>query len=149
MARGTEDVFAVLFHDLAERPGQLLTLGQRGYVRRRRRGRRTEDLLEHPLAALDRRGSRRVRGQCQDAGLRQDAAAVGRQLDPTELLARHTLNAVKLRQPPVHEAEVGVDEVENAAILAEDRLEEQLRLADHGRTQLVVEPGEFLGIGCT
>ena len=61
--------------------------------------------------------------------------------------ARYTFDAVKLRQPPVHETEVGVDQVENAAILAEDRLEEQLGLADHRRTQLVVEAGKLLGIG--
>ena len=80
-------------------------------------------------------------------GLRQDAAAVGRQLHPAELRALDPLDAVVLRQPLVHEAEVGVQEVEDAAILAEDRLEEQLALADHARPQIVVEAGELLGIG--
>ena len=74
---------------------RLAVLVQLGHVGRRRGRRRAEDLLQHPLAALHRRGPRRVRGHRQDARLRQHAAAVaaGRQLDADELVAADRLAA--------------------------------------------------------
>ena len=124
------------------------------HVRRRRRRRRAEDLLEHPLAALHRRGPRRVRGHGQHAGLRQQPPrssgwqSHAHELSPVNavgpgfcrLLAPSTVavgvdDAVVPGQPLVQEGEVGVDQVEDAAVLADDRLEEQLGLLEHRRPQ--------------
>ncbi len=52
-----------------------------------------------------------------------------------------------LRQALVEEGEVGVEEVEHAAVLADDALEEQLRLLLHRRPQFLVEGGEEGGVG--
>src|SRR5438874_184494 len=74
-------------------------------------------------------------------------APVGPPLPPPNLLALNALDAVVFRQTFVDEAEVGVEEIEDTAVLAQDRLEEQLGLADHGRAQLLVEVGKDLRIG--
>ena len=50
------------------------------------------------------------------------------------------------RQPLVQERELAVEEVEDAAILAHDRGDEQLGLPAHRRAQVVVEVGELLAI---
>ena len=52
-----------------------------------------------------------------------------------------------LRQPLVDERVVGVQQVEHAAILAHDAVEEQLGLALEGLPQVVVEVGEDEQIG--
>src|SRR5262249_986150 len=76
----------------------------------------------------------------------EDAAAVGRQLYAAELLAGDSFNAVVPGQALVDEAEVGIDQVQDATVFPHDGLEEQLGLAEHGRAQLVVETGEDPGI---
>ena len=48
-------------------------------------------------------------------------------------------NAVVTRQPLVHEREVGVEQVDDAAVLLHDRAEEQLRLALERLAQVAVE----------
>ena len=45
------------------------------------------------------------------------------------------------RQPFVHEREVGVEQIDDAAIFAHDGAEQQLRLALEGLPQVAVEIG--------
>jgi len=56
-------------------------------------------------------------------------------------------NAVELRQITVEVGEVRVDQVEHAAVLADDLGEEQLRLLDHRRAHRVVESREHRRVG--
>ena len=56
-------------------------------------------------------------------------------------------DAVELREIAVEVGEVRVDQVEHAAVLADDLGEEELRLLDHRRTDRVVEAREHHRIG--
>ena len=105
--------------------------------------RRVQQVLEDPLAAQHRRGPRRVGRDRQDAGLREHAAARrAGQVHAAELRPGHAGNAVVLRQPLVEERVLAVEEIEDAAVFADDVLEEELRLAAHREAQVVVEVGE-------
>ncbi len=119
VADGALGVGPVQLQALAERGGVggLRALVQLGDVGRGRRGRRAEDLLEDPLPALHGRGPVGVRGQRQDARLRQDPAAttVG-QGDPTEVVAGDALDPVVPGQGRVDERVVGVEQLQDAPI---------------------------------
>src|SRR5205807_4469062 len=110
------------------------------YVRRGRRHVGTEQFLQHPAPAEYGTSAVRVRGHGQDARLAQDAAA-HRVLDgdAAHFLALDAVDLVELRQAFVDKGVVGVDDLQDTAVLADDRVEEQDRLLAHGRGQLVVE----------
>ena len=96
------------------RPGS----GRRAAVGRRR----AEEVLEHPLAAQHRRGPRRVGRDRQHAGLGQHAAARRPgEVDAAELRSGDAGDAVVPRQPLVEEGVAAVEEVEDAAVLADQR----------------------------
>ena len=65
-----------------------------------------------------------------------------RQLHADKLLALHAVDAVMLGELFVDEREIGIEQVENAVVFADDRLEEQLALADHRLAKVAVEVGE-------
>ena len=67
--------------------------------------------------------------------------------DAAEPAAVDVRHAVMARQPFVDERVVAAEQVEGAALLAEDALEEQLRLALKRLAQVVVEVREFIGVG--
>ena len=115
-----------------------------GDVRRRRRRRDAEQVLENPLAADDRRRAIGIRRHREDAALPEQTAAhaVRTELDAPEPAPLHVGDAVVARQPFVDERVVGAQQVERAAILAHDALEEQLGLAAERLTQRVVEVRE-------
>ena len=78
----------------------------------------------------------------------QAAAGAARgQRHPPEVAAGHPGHAVVPGQPLVQERVVGGDQVEGAAVLAQDALEEQLRLAAEGPAQGLVEVGEDDEVG--
>ena len=63
-------------------------------------------------------------------------------VDAAEAAAVDVRNAVVLREPLVEERVVGLQQVEHAAVLAQDALEEQLRLLPERLPQVVVEVRE-------
>ena len=65
----------------------------------------------------------------------------------TEVAAVHVRNPVVPRQALVDERVVGVQQVEDAAVLAHDALEEELRLRRNACAELVVEIREVAGFG--
>ena len=111
---------------------------ERRHVRRRRRRRRAEQHLQHPLAALHRRGAIGHRREQQDAALRQQAAARLRQRHAAEAGAGDVGNAVVPREPLVDERVVGGDQIEHAAVLADDAVEEELGFLDERLGQRAV-----------
>ena len=59
----------------------------------------------------------------------------------------YTRNAVKRSQFLVHEGVLRVDHVEDAPVVADEVLEEHLRLLPHRHAEVIVELGELLSIG--
>ena len=115
---------------------------QRRHVGRRVGRRRPQDVGQDPLAAKHRRRPHRVRGDGQDAALPEQPAPVPAHRHAPEVAPLHVGNAVVPREPVVDEGVVGVEQVEDAAVLPHDALEEQLRLAAERLPQPVVEVGE-------
>ena len=103
---------------------------ERRHIRRRRRQRRAEEVLENPLSAHNRRRAMRERRDGQHAALaEQPAAAIVAALDAAEVRAANVRNAVVLREPLVDERVIGRQQIEHAAIFAQDAAREQLRFA--------------------
>src|SRR5205814_7324568 len=116
---------------------------------RGRWGRRAENILQDPFPADHRRSPVRTRGIRQNRALSEQPAtrAVGGKQSPPESFGVHARNPVVPGQTLVEERIVGVQQVEHAAILADDTVEEQLRLALEGLTQIVVEVKEQFRTG--
>ena len=108
--------------------GGALGFFERRHVRRRRRRRRSEQHFHHPLAALHRRRALGDRRQRQDAAVAEDAAAIGRQRDAAELRAGDVRDAVMAGHALVRVGVVGGKQIEQAAILAHQAVEEELGL---------------------
>ena len=108
--------------------GRALRFFERGHVRRRRRRRRSEQHFHHPLAALHRRRALGDRRQRQDAAVAENAAAIGGQRDAPEFGAGDVRDAVVARDALVRVGVVGGKQIEQAAILANQAVEEQLGL---------------------
>ena len=120
---------------------------ERGHIRRRRRWRRTEDVLQDVLAANDDRRPRRIAGDGEHAAMAQHAAAlVRRELDAPELRSGHALDAVVGRQQLVEERVPRVDELADRTVLAQDPVEEHPRLGLHRVAQLGPPGGELLRV---
>ena len=119
---------------------------ERGNAGNGRRRRRAQQVLENPLAANDRRRSIGIRRHGQDAAVpeQSSAMAVGRQDDAAEAIALHVGDAVVARQPLVEERVVSAQQIERAAILADDAVDEHLGLDSKRFAQRVVEVGEVL-----
>ena len=66
---------------------------------------------------------------------------------PAELASVYIRDAVVPRQPLVDESVIGAQQIQDAAILAQLALDEQLRLLLERLAQVVVEIGEEVGIG--
>ena len=92
--------------------------------------------------ALHRRGAVRVRRDGQHRPLRQHAAAraVRPAASPAASGRRSTpVDAVVLRQPLVQERVVAVEQLQQAAVVPHDVLEEHLGLAPHGPAEVAVQ----------
>ena len=148
MARRADGVLAVFLELLAHRRRRSdLRFVEIRHIGRRLRRRGIQEIVEDPLAAQHRRRARRVRGDREDAALRQHAAARrGGQVDLPELRSRDVRHAIVARETLVQERVAAVDEIEDAAILPDDRLEEELRLAAHRQPQVVFELRELVAI---
>ena len=109
---------------------------ERWDVRRRRWRCRGEEIFEHPLPTQHGRGSRRIRRDGQEAAVAEQttACAVGGQGDSTEVAAAHVRDPIVPGQPLVQERVIGVEQIEHAALLPEDAVDEELRLAAHCRS---------------
>ena len=147
MAARARRVLAVFGHRVphGERLSRFCAFGlQRGDVRGRRRRRRSQKVLQHPLAAHDRRGPRRVRGERQDAALTQQPAArtAGRKRDAPEIAPLHVGDAVVLGQPSVQERVIGGQQLEHAAVLTQDAVQKELRFPMEAASQRFVEIGK-------
>src|SRR5439155_8571182 len=93
-------------------------LHERRNIVGRWRRRRAQQIVEHPLPAKHRRGSRRVRRDTEDGRLRHDAAALlAVELDTPKLLAVNAFDSVIARKRPVDERDAAVDEIQNAPVL--------------------------------
>ena len=69
-----------------------------------------------------------------------------RQLYAHKLLAADIRYSIVLGQGAVDEGEIGIEQIENAAVLAHHRREEHLRLAAHRVAKIRVEIWKELGI---
>ncbi len=147
---GAGRVLAVLLEPRAHR--HVLHIGgvllQRRNVGRGLGRRRAQQHVHHPLAAQHRRSAIGVRGERQHAGVAEQAAAVvvGHR-HFTEAMPEHVGQAVVARQPVVHEGVVGGKQLGDRPVLADDVVEEQLRLARHRRHQVHVEVGILIAVG--
>src|SRR5689334_20653578 len=140
MARCADRAGAMRLEPLAQRAG--LRLFGAAQVRfdagRRNRCRRAEQVFEHPLAARYRRRAGGHRRHREHAALTEEPAAraVRRQLDAPEVAAVYVSDAVVTCEPLVDEGVVGVEQIDQASILANDGAEEQLGLAAERLTQV-------------
>src|SRR6185295_13703386 len=96
-----------------------------------------EDVVEQPFAAQDRRRTVRVRRGRQQRALREQPAAliVVRERDSTEAAAVDPRNAVMTRQAFVDERVVRVQQIDDAAIVANGASDKQLRFTLEGLQQ--------------
>ena len=131
----------MLLHLLAQRERLAVFLRhQLGHIGRRRRRRRAEQVLENPLAALHDRGAVRIRRDGQNAALAQQTATIRvGQRHAAELRPIDLWNAVVLGEAFVDERVVGRQQIEQAAILADDARDEQFGLLHERRSQRFVE----------
>ena len=75
MTNGAIGIGAMLFHAFAQGAGELFAFFEFGHIGRRRRWRGAQKVFEDPFAAFDGRGAGGVGGNCEDAALREQAAA--------------------------------------------------------------------------
>ena len=123
------------------------TLVEHGYVRRRRGHFGTQQLFQDPPAAQHRTGAVGERRDRQDARVPEYAAAGGViQLHAPHLRSLDAVDLVVGRQPLIDERVVGVDHLQDAAVFANDGVEEEDGLLAHRRRQLVVEFRERPGV---
>src|SRR5262245_33877564 len=130
--------------DLAYR----IFLRQRRHVRRWRRWRRSKDILQDPLAAQHGRSAVRVGGHGENTSLSKEPApyAVVRQSDAAEVAAVHIRNAVMFCEPFIQEGVIGIQKIDDTAILFYDASKEQLSLAAECLAQVVIEVRELPAI---
>ena len=70
----------------------------------------------------------------------------GAHIHPAELRTGDAGHAVKSRQAFIQKGVIGVQEIEHAAVMADDVLDEQLGFAAHGMPQAFIEFGKALAI---
>src|SRR5882762_577593 len=138
-------VGAMLLHPLSQRQhlAAALVVLERPGVRRRRWRRRAQHVVEDPLAAADDGGSIGEGGQREEAALPQQAATVlvGNR-HAAEMAAVNVRNPVVFGQALVDERVVGSQKIEQAAVLAQHTLKEELRLAPEIPSQVLPEVRE-------
>src|SRR5204863_4425626 len=112
-------------------------------ARRRLRGMCSENLLEHPRSAQDRRGPVRIRRRQQHATLAEQAEArlIG-ELDAAKARAANVVDAVVQREALVEIRVVGRQEIEHVAIFAENAVDEAPSLFDEVRTDAAIHVAE-------
>ncbi len=103
----------------------------------------TEQVRHHPGSARDGGRGCAVGRNFQDAGLRQDSAAMAArgQRDAPHGAARDGWQAVSSGQDVVEHREIGLNDVRRAQVVAEHRREEFAGLADHRIEQIRSDVG--------
>src|SRR5579885_1972945 len=122
MAAGTARIGAMLGQSLADREARGHSVFLQGWhVGRGWRRRRSEHVLKYPLAANHRRGPGRVGGHSQNAPLPQEAPSlvVGAEFDATKPAAVDMGDTVMFGEALVEERIVGLEQVEDAPVIAE------------------------------
>ncbi len=151
VAVGTDGVGAVEFGALTQ--GEvgdffLVLFFQCGDVGRSWGDLLSEDLFQHPDAAFDGTGAIGEGGGGEDAGHGEDAAAIG----VVELHLAHLgtgdlgFHAVDGGEGVVEEGVVAVDEGGNAAVVADDAVEEKAGFVIHRGAQFAGHLGELGGV---
>ena len=150
VARRAGRVLPVLGQPLAHRQRLLVlhVFHQRRHVAGRRRRRHAEQHFHHVFTAQHRRRPVGKRGERQDAGVAEqpDAIRIG-DGDAPERAALYVGDAVMPRQHLVDERVVGGQQVDDAAVLAHDAVEEQLGLARHRLAEIAAVFREQAGVG--
>ena len=104
--------------------------------------------FQDPLASQDRGCTSRIGGNRQYTGLRnQSPALVTGELNPPEVSALDTGMPVMTGQSLVEESVVGVQKIDQAAVILQYRTEEELRFATHGLSQRFVKVGKPVRVG--
>src|SRR5205085_11290535 len=89
----------------------------------------------------------RIRRHRQNTALSEQAAAVAiRQCNAPERRAMHVGNSIKSRKPLVDEGEIGVEQIYDAAVLTQHRVQEQLGFMLEALPQTIVEFGKRIRI---
>ena len=119
-----------------------------GHVWRRRRRRGAHEHLHHPFATQHRRRAIRMRREREHAAVSENSHAtrIGRILHFPEVGADHARDPVVLGEILVHERPVGRVQIEEAAILAHQLVEQHLRFVHHVGGQLFPEIRVLQGI---
>ena len=119
-------------------------LVQRGHIGRRRGHRRGQDIFQQVLSANRRRSARGVRRDGEHAGLAQqpEAILIGEFYAP-EVAPVDTGNSVMARQLFIEKGLIRRQQVEDAVVLFQLSVEEQLRLGHERGTEVVVKPGKL------
>ena len=149
MARGAARQRPMLGELLANR-GRAARIGlERRDIGGRGIGRFAEQPPHDPGAAQHRRGDGAVGRHLEHARLGQHAAAMTarRQRHAAELFPGHAGDLVMFGDAAVEHQKVGMDEVAQLRIVAEQFGEERVRFADHGRFEDVVEFRVELPVG--
>src|SRR5690349_3218325 len=101
----------MLLHPLAQGLARDLRglLVERRHLGRWRRWRRAQQVFQHPLAALDRAGARRVRSDSEHAGVPQHSTALaGLKRHLAELVALDARDAIVPRQPLIDKRVIAI-----------------------------------------
>ena len=101
-------------------------------------GAESSKFSQDPFSAEDGRSARRIRGDGEDAGLGENAAAVGIgwEIDAAELRAFDVRDAVESGQALVQEGVVGREEIGDGTVVANDGSKEELGLLLHVAAQV-------------
>ena len=117
-----------------------------------RRGRgRTGEVGEDPVAPNHGGGTGGVGGDREDAAVAQQAPAlpggIAGEADAAEVAAEDVRDAVVPGEAFVEERVVRREEIRHGAVLTQDALHKELRLAAHRLAEVVVEINEAPGVG--
>ena len=138
MAVRAVGIGAVLFESLAKCPAEFLAavVIETRHERRWRRRRVTEDLFENPFASFDWRGARGIRRDGEHARLCEQSTALRpRKRDALEFVTIVSAlwpDVVNFAEPTVQVGEICIEQIEDAAVFADDFAEKETRLLQHG-----------------
>src|SRR5688572_31600708 len=111
-------------------------------VRGWRRWRRAEHVVEQPPAAQDRRRTVRIGSHGEDTALTEQAAPYAvAEGDSPEVASVHVRDPIVAREPLIDERIVRRQQIDDAAVLAQLRGDEQSRLLTERLTEVLVEVG--------
>ncbi len=150
VAGGADGFFAVLLHALAQAAGEdgLLLFAQLRDVRRGRRRRGAQDVLQYPLAALDGGGAGGIGGDGEDAALGEDAdAAAILENHILEVWTEVLIDPIVAGEAVVEEAVIGGQQLDDTAVPAQKGLKKEFGLLAHVVAQLGAPGGEEFGVG--